>query len=64
VLAVRGRKKNPLDGSNSKIVDSEGSIPAKHILFKIKFENVNKMKNKSDPALLQTSNSITNEIKK
>jgi hypothetical protein len=47
------------NGNNSRIPYSEGQS----IFFKFKFKNVDKMKNKPDPALLQTS-SLSNEIKK
>jgi hypothetical protein len=55
--------KSPPDGNNSRIPDSEGSLPHKHNFLKFKHENVFKMKNKSAPALLRPSN-LSNEIKK
>jgi hypothetical protein len=57
------RTKNPLDGNNSRIPYSEGSLPPKHKFLKLKHENVIKIKNKPDPALLQHSN-LSTEIKK
>jgi hypothetical protein len=57
------RAKNPLNGNNSRIPHSEGSLPHKHNFFKFKHENVIKMKTKPDPALLRPSN-LSNEIKK
>jgi hypothetical protein len=59
VLAVHGQK-NPPDGNNPRIPFLEGSFPRKH---NFKHENVIKMKNKPDPALLRSSN-LSNEIKK
>jgi hypothetical protein len=50
-------------GNNSMIPYSEGSLLPKHNFFKLKNENVIKMKNKPDPALLRPSN-LSNEIKK
>jgi hypothetical protein len=41
----------------------EGSLPPKPNFLKLKHENVIKMKNKPDPALLQPSN-LSNQIKK
>jgi hypothetical protein len=41
----------------------EGSLPRKHNFFKLKHENVIKMKNKPDPALLRPLN-LSNQIKK
>jgi hypothetical protein len=55
--------KNPPDGNKSRIPYSEGSLLRKHNFFKFKNENVIKMKNKPDPALLRPSN-LSNEIKK
>jgi hypothetical protein len=49
------------DGKNSRIL--EGSLPIKHNFLTLKHENVIKMKNKPDPALLRLSN-LSNEIKK
>jgi hypothetical protein len=57
------RTKNPPDGNNSRIPYSEGSLPPKHNFLKFKHENVIKIKNKPDPALLRPSN-LSNEIKK
>jgi hypothetical protein len=57
------RSKNPLDGNNSRIPYSEGSLPRKHNFLKLKHENVIKMKNKPHLALLWPSN-LSNEIKK
>jgi hypothetical protein len=48
--------KNPPDGNKSRIPYSEGSLPQKHNFLKFKHENVIKMKNKPDPALLRPSN--------
>jgi hypothetical protein len=59
----RPRTKNPLDGKKSRIPYSEGSLSRKHNILKFKHENVIKMKNKPDPALLQPLN-LSNEIKK
>jgi hypothetical protein len=56
------RKKNPPDGNNSRIPYSEGSLPPMHNFLKFKHENVIKMKNKPDLALLRPPN--LNEIKK
>jgi hypothetical protein len=62
VLAVRGRK-------ILRMVTSTGFLTRKDlyrisiIFFKFKHENVIKMKNKLDPAILQPSN-LSNEIKK
>jgi hypothetical protein len=42
--------KNPLDGNNSKIPNSERSLPLKNTFKKCKIGNVTKMKNKPDPA--------------
>jgi hypothetical protein len=53
---------NPLDGNNSMIPYSEGSLPCKHNINKLKLESVIKMKNKLYPALLRPSN-LSNEIK-
>jgi hypothetical protein len=50
------RTKNPPDGNKSRIPYSEGSLPHKHNFLKFKHENVIKMKNKPDPALLRPSN--------
>jgi hypothetical protein len=55
--------KNPPDGNMSRIPYLEGSLPRKHNFLKFKHENVIKMKNKPDPALLRPSN-LSNEIKK
>jgi hypothetical protein len=55
--------KNPPDGNNSRIPYSEESLPHKHIFLKFKHENVIKMKNKPDSAILRPSN-LSNEIKK
>jgi hypothetical protein len=55
--------KNPPDGNKSRIPYLEESLPHKHNFLKFKHENVIKMKNKHDPALLRPSN-ISNEIKK
>jgi hypothetical protein len=55
--------KNPPYSNKSMIPYWEGSIPHKHNFLKFKHENVIKMKNKPDPALLQLSN-LSNEIKK
>jgi hypothetical protein len=41
----------------------EGFLPDKHNFLKFKHENISKIKNKPDPALLQPSN-LSNEIKK
>jgi hypothetical protein len=57
------RTKNIPDGNNSRIPYSEGSLPHKHNFLKIEHENVIKMKNKPDPAILRPSN-LPNEIKK
>jgi hypothetical protein len=57
------RTKNPPDGNNSRIPYSEGYLPPKHNCLKFKHENVIKMKNKPDPAILRPSN-LSNEIKK
>jgi hypothetical protein len=47
IYAVEGsqRKKNPLDGSESKIPNFEGSLPEKKIFLKFKLENVINIKN-------------------
>jgi hypothetical protein len=55
--------KNPPDGNNFRIPYSEGSLPHKDNFSKFKHENVIKMKNKPDPAILRPSN-LSNEIKK
>jgi hypothetical protein len=55
------RTKNPAAGNSFKIPYSEGSLPPKHNFLKSKHENIFKMKNKPDPALLQPSN-LSNEI--
>jgi hypothetical protein len=57
------RTKNPLDGNKFRTPYSEGSLPHKHNFLKFKHENVIKMKNKPDSALLRPSN-LSNEIKK
>jgi hypothetical protein len=57
------RSKSPPDSNNSRIPYSEGSLPPKQFKKKFKHENVIKMKNMPDPALLRPSN-LTNEIKK
>jgi hypothetical protein len=57
------RMKNPPDGNKFRIPYLEGSLPHKHNFFKFKHENIIKMINKPDPALLQPSN-LSNEIKK
>jgi hypothetical protein len=56
------RTKNPPDDNKSRIPYSEGSLPHKHNFLKFKHENVIKMKNKPDPALLRPLN-LSNEIK-
>jgi hypothetical protein len=56
------RTKNPPDGNHSRIPYLEGSLPHKDNFFKFIHENVIKMKNKPDPALLRPSN-LSNEIK-
>jgi hypothetical protein len=55
--------KNAPDGNKSRIPYSEGSLLRKHNFLKFKHENVIKMKNKPDPALLRPLN-LSNEIKK
>jgi hypothetical protein len=55
--------KNPPDGNKSRITYSEGSLSRKYNFLKFKHENVIKMKNKPDPALLRPLN-LSNEIKK
>jgi hypothetical protein len=57
------RMKNPPDGNNSRIPYSEKFLPHKQNFLKFKHENVIKMKNKPDPAILRPSN-LSNEIKK
>jgi hypothetical protein len=57
------RTKNPPDDNKSRIPYSEGSLLRKHNFLKFKHENVIKMKNKPDLALLRRSN-LSNEIKK
>jgi hypothetical protein len=57
------RTKNPPDGNNLTISYSEGSLPHKQNFLKFIHENVNKIKNKPDPAQLRPSN-LSNEIKK
>jgi hypothetical protein len=49
--------------NKSRIPYSEGSLPGQHNFLKFKHENIIKMKNKPDPALLRPSN-LSNEIKK
>jgi hypothetical protein len=60
VLAVRGQK-------ILRMVTSPGfltrTLPHKHNFLKLKHENIIKMKNKPDPALLKPSN-LSNEINK
>jgi hypothetical protein len=55
--------KNPPDGNKSRIPYLEGSLPLRHNFLKFKHENIIRMKNKPDPALLRPSNP-SNEIKK
>jgi hypothetical protein len=57
------RTKNPTDYNKSRIPYLEGSLPHEHNVLKFKHENVIKMKNKPDPALLRPPN-LSNEIKK
>jgi hypothetical protein len=50
------RTKNSPDDNKSRIPYSERSLPHKHNFLKFKHENIIKMKNKPDPALLRPSN--------
>jgi hypothetical protein len=63
VVRVMGHRVPKVLRMVTRIPYSEGSLPHKHNFFKFMRENVIKMKNKPDPALLRHSN-LSNEIKK
>jgi hypothetical protein len=63
IFIASENKNNRPDGNSSRIGNSKGSLPRMLVFLKFNYENVFKMKNKPDPALLRTSY-LSNKIKK
>jgi hypothetical protein len=63
IFIASENKKNRPDGNSSRIGNSKGSLPLMLVFLKFNYENVFKIKNKPNPALLGTSY-LSNKIKK